>query len=104
MYSRSLITNTTDGKSPLESFNENLREQYNRKRSFKPHEITSVKESEPVHNSLTPIIESTKESLERIMTISDIDDIVIIALIVFLLSDGANNDLILIGILISLLL
>ncbi|MBR5460774.1 MAG: hypothetical protein IKV53_07860 [Clostridia bacterium] len=110
MYSRKLGMSDEQGSRSLESFNERLREQYAQKRKptiptvhtpEKPNEeAIAEKGSEESFNSL---IEQAKSGLSNLKIGLDFESILILGLILLILSDADVPDLVLIGVLLSLI-
>ncbi len=94
----------------LESFNERLREQYAQKRrSTVPIVHTSEKQNEEAvsekgsEKSLNSLIEQAKSGLSNLKIGLDFESILILGLILLILTDADVPDLVLIGVLLSLI-
>ena len=109
MYSRKLGMSNENNNGSLESFNERLREQYAQKRRVTvPTVHTPEKQSEETEekvseNSLNSLIEQAKSGLSHLKIGLDFESILILGLILLILSDADVPDLILIGVLVSLI-
>ncbi|MBQ9976948.1 MAG: hypothetical protein IJP16_10595 [Clostridia bacterium] len=110
MYSRKLGMSDEQGSKSLESFNERLREQYAQKRKpTVPTVHTPDKQNEEaVHEngsekSLDSLIEQAKSGLSNLKIGLDFESILILGLILLILTDADVPDLVLIGVLLSLI-
>ncbi len=106
MYSRKLGVSDENTSKSLESFNERLREQYAQKR--KPPMLQPVKEAEDIpksdnNSSLDDFIQNAKATLSGLNLDLDFDSVLLLGIIVLILTDANPPDLVLIGILASLI-
>ena len=108
MYSRSLgMTNNTQNE--VEKFNQNLRAQYSqKKKSFNPsiqkETADAPDKTDEVRGSVSNFIESIESGIKSLDIKIDFETILIIGLILILLTDTASPDIVLLGILVSLIL
>ena len=110
MYSRRLGISDENSSGNLESFNERLREQYAQKRKL-PTPVIQKTEKEPSdeiktekpQSSLGSLIEKAEEGLTNLKLGLDFESILILGIILLIIADTDTPDLILLGILISLI-
>ena len=109
MYSRKLgISENNNSSGNLEKFNEHLREQYDRKRkninpTMHSPSTTAIQQSDEPQTSVNSLIENAKSGLSNLNFNIDSQTIIILGLIIVLLTDADLPDLILLGILASLI-
>lgn len=106
MYSRKLGVSDENTSKSLESFNERLREQYAQKR--KTPMLQAVKEAEDIpksdnNSALDDFIQNAKATLSGLNLDLDFDSVLLLGIIVLILTDANPPDLVLIGILASLI-
>ena len=106
MYSRKLGVSDENTSKSLESFNERLREQYAQKRK-PPTQPTvteeSVKPSGEIKGGLIGFIENASNALSGLNMSLDFDSVLLLGIIILILTDANSPDLVLIGILASLI-
>ena len=106
MYSRKLGFSDENGAKSLESFNERLREQYKQKIKQTPisnNNSDKAVETVAEKNTLEGFIESAKSGLSNLNIDLDFDSILLLGVIILILTDANPPDLVLIGILASLI-
>ncbi len=110
MYSRALgVTNGDESRKSLEKFNSGLREQYTRKKAVIPpasqKEDNTAKSDTPApQGAISQYIASAKGALENLDIKIDFDTMLIIGLILLILADSDSIDIVLLGVLASLIL
>ena len=106
MYSRKLGVSSEQTSKSLESFNERLREQYTQKINASVQISTSPSEDTRPHQSkgaLEEFIDNATNALSGLSINLDFDNILILGIIILILTDANPPDLVLIGILASLI-
>ena len=107
MYSRKLGVSDENGAKSLESFNERLREQYTQKRKPQQTFNNNDKSANAVEkkNTLEDFIENAKSGLSNLNIDLDLDfdSVLLLGVIILILTDANPPDLVLIGILASLI-
>lgn len=106
MYSRKLGVSEEIGSKSLESFNERLREQYTQKRRTPVQQAVKEPEIEPTSDNkgtLDDFIQNAKTTLSGLNIDLDFDSVLLLGIIILILTDARPPDLVLIGILASLI-
>lgn len=106
MYSRKLGVSDEHASKSLESFNERLREQYAQKRKTHVQQAIKKADVEPTSNtkgSLDDFIQNAKTALTGLNLELDFDSVLLLGVIILILTDANPPDLVLIGILASLI-
>ena len=105
MYSRKLGVSDENGAKSLESFNERLREQYTQKRNPQQTFNNNDKSANAVEkkNTLEDFIENAKSGVSNLNIDLDFDSVLLLGVIILILTDANPPDLVLIGILASLI-
>ncbi len=111
MYSRKLgiADGGEESRKSLENFNKSLREQYSKKRNAviteRAAESTATQEKHVEESStISSVIDTAKSFISNLDINIDFETLLIIGLILLILSDADTVDLVLLGILTSLIL